>query len=120
MSKARIGLLVVSVKVLSPFYLILYRPQLDCKAASGGFGDITQSAAVGGEDGAGDVQAQTDVFGAGLERTEKFLGVGHAGAGIAEGNGDEVTLDGRGNADFARVGAFQRLNAVAHQVDEDL
>ena len=51
-NKARIGLLVVSVKDVSPFYLILYRPQLDCKAASGGFGDITQSAAVGGGIGA--------------------------------------------------------------------
>ena len=56
----------------------------------------------------------------GLKGTEEFVGLRHAGAGIAEMDRDQVAFHGHGDAHFANRAALQRLLAVARQVDEDL
>ncbi len=79
-----------------------------------------QSAAMGEEDGAGDVEAESEGMRAGLKGAEEVVRVGDAGAGIEEVDGDQVALHGCRDADFAVRARFEGLHAVAREVDEDL
>ena len=79
-----------------------------------------QSAAVSQEDGAGDIESQPEGVSAGLEGAEEVVWVGHPGAGIVKVDGYQIALDGGGDADLAARAPFERLHAVAGEVDEDL
>src|ERR1039458_4017816 len=65
-------------------------------------------------------EAQSDGLGSRLKGAEEFVGLRHAGAGIAEMDRYQVAFHRRGYAHFANRAAFQSLRAVARQIDEDL
>ncbi len=90
------------------------------ETAATGDGLKAEIAAVAAEDGAGDVEAESALFGACAEGLEQVFGVGDAGAGVGDGDADVFGVSGEGDGEGTFLRGGDGTETVLMEIEECL